>query len=572
MQFRVLLSFVLLTAACAPATARGPLSPEIAYDVIITNGRIVDGSGNPWYYGDVGVRGDRIVFVGPKGSLARARAVERVDATGMLVAPGFIDIQSHSWTPLLTGDGRVVSKITQGVTSEILGESTTPAPLNASAAENYGVSITDTTATSRLYASFAGPRGFDSWLTAIEKHGNSVNAGSYLGASTVRAYAKAQTQGPATAAELDTMRLIVRNAMQDGAFGISTALIYPPGSYATTEELAEMARAMAPYGGTYITHMRDEGDRLLEAADEAMYIGRYGDVPVVIYHLKASGGRVNWPKARLIVAKIDSARRAGQDVTATMYPYAASGNNLSASIPDWASADGKLLQNLGDSTHRARMVREMIADEEDDGDPFDGPESRMVIGLDSPELKRFEGMRLKQIADSLGRHWAETLIDIVIAEEDNVSQITFGMSEENVAMQIAQPWVMIGTDAGGFDPARSSRLVHPRAYGSYPRILGKYVRDEGVLRLEDAVRKMTWAVAQSLGVRDRGLLKEGSFADVIIFDPATIADRATFTQPHQLSVGVRDVWVNGARVLRGGTHTGATPGRALRGPGWRRAP
>ncbi|MGK2935130.1 MAG: N-acyl-D-amino-acid deacylase family protein [Gemmatimonadaceae bacterium] len=568
MRFRLVVPVALFAAGCAPAMSRGPVASVAAYDVVISNGKIVDGTGNPWHYGDVGLRGDRIVYVGTKGSLARAQAGERVDATGMVVAPGFIDIQSHSWTALLTGDGRVVSKITQGVTSEILGESTTPAPLNASAAENYGVSITDTTARSRLYASFAGPRGFDAWLSALERHGNSVNAGSYLGASTVRAYAKGQAVGAPTAAELDTMRAVVRSAMEDGAFGISTALIYPPGSYATTEELAEMARAMAPYGGTYITHMRSEGDQLLEATDEALHIGRYGGVPVVIYHLKAAGGRANWPKARLVVAKIDSARSAGQDVTATMYPYAASGNNLSAGIPDWASADGKLLENLRDSTLRARMVREMIVDEEKDGDPFDGPESRMVIGLDAPDLKRFEGLRLKQIADSLGRHWAETLIDIVIAERDNVSQITFGMAEENVAMQIAQPWVMIGTDAGGFDPERTTRLIHPRAYGSYPRILRQYVREEGVLRLEDAVRKMSWAVAQSLGVRDRGLLKEGSFADVIIFDPATITDRATFTEPHQLSVGVRDVWVNGVRVLRDAAHTGATPGRALRGPGW----
>ncbi|HUR92597.1 MAG TPA: D-aminoacylase [Gemmatimonadaceae bacterium] len=569
MRLRLFLAPILLTAACAPAVPRSP-APMAAYDVIIANGKIVDGSGNPWYYGDVGVRGDRIVFVGPKGSLAREQARERVDAAGMVVAPGFIDIQSHSWGALLTGDGRVIGKVTQGVTSEILGESTTPAPLNASAAENYGVKIADTSAEAQLYSRFAGPRGFDAWLTAMERHGNSVNAGSYLGASTVRAYAKAQTPGVPTAAELDTMRMVVRNAMMDGAFGISTALIYPPGSYAGTEELAEMARAMAPYGGSYITHIRDEGDRLLEAADEALYIGRYGDVPVVIYHLKASGGRANWPKARLVVAKIDSARRAGLDVIATMYPYAASGNNLSASIPDWAAADGRLLDNLRDSVARARIVREMIAAEEADGDPFDGPESRMVIGLDAQEYKRFDGLRLKQIGDSLGRHWAETLVDIVIAEEDDVSQITFGMSEQNVAMQIAQPWVIIGTDAGGRDPATARGFTHPRAYGTYPRILGKYVRDEGVLRLEDAVRKMSWAVAQSLGIRDRGLVKEGSFADIIIFDPATIADRATFTQPHQLSVGVRDVWVNGVRVLNNGMHTGAKPGRALRGPGWRR--
>ena len=567
MRSPLLVSLTLLTVACAPGVPTGRVAPAAAYDLVISNGKIVDGTGNPWHYGDVGVRGDRIVYIGPTGSLARARTGERVDAKGMVVAPGFIDIQSHSWTPLLTGDGRVISKITQGVTSEILGESTTPAPLNTSAAENYGVSITDTTARSRLYASFAGPRGFDAWLSALERHGNSVNAGSYLGASTVRAYAKGQTPGPATPADLDTMRMVVRNAMEGGAFGISTALEYPPGSYADERELAEIVRASRPYHGSYITHIRSEGMQLLESMDEAIRIGAYADVPVIIYHLKATS-RVNWPKAPLAVAKIDSARRTGQDVTATMYPYAASGNNLSAGIPDWASADGKLLENLRDSTLRARMVREMIVAEEKDGDPFDGPESRMVIGLDAPDLKRFEGMRLKHIADSLARHWAETLIDIVIAEEDNVSQITFGMSEANVAMQIAQPWVMIGTDAGGFDPERSTRLVHPRAYGSYPRILGKYVRQESVLRLEDAVRKMSWAVAQSLGVRDRGLLKEGSFADVIIFDPETIADRATFTQPHQLSVGVRDVWVNGVRVLRDGAHTGATAGRALRGPGW----
>jgi len=569
MRFRLILPVALLTAACAPATARGPVAPVGAYDVVITNGKIVDGTGNPWYYGDVGVRGDRIVFVGPKGSLARSRAKERVDATGMVVAPGFIDIQSHSWTPLLTGDGRVISKVTQGVTSEILGESTTPAPANSKIDSLY--EIWDASpARQLLQPLFRGPRGYGAWLEAMERNGNSVNSGSYLGATTVRAYAKGQAVGTATAAELDTMRAVVRNAMEDGAFGISTALIYPPGAFASTDELSEMAKAMGPYNGTYITHVRSEGDRLLEAIDEALEIGRRGGVPVVIYHLKATSQR-NWPKARLAVAKIDSARRAGQDVTATMYPYPASGNNLSACIPDWASADGKLLENLRDSTARARVVAAMLSGNESDGCVADGPQVMMVLGFRQPELRKFEGWRLDQIADSLGKHWADALIDLTLLEEDGLSKLNFRMSEENVAYKLAQPWVVIGSDAGGQNPDSARGLTHPRAYGTFTRILGKYVRDEGVLRLEDAVRKMTSATAQILGLGDRGLLREGMFADVVVFDPATVRDLATYDRPHQNSVGVRDVWVNGVRVLQNGTHTGAKPGRALRGPGWRRA-
>lgn len=527
----------------------------------------MDGTGNPWFYGDVGILGDRIVRVAPRGVLTNARARERVDARGLVVAPGFIDLQSHSWDDLLWDDGHVVSKVTQGVTTEILGEATTPAPSNQQAAENYGVDLSDTTIAARLQRTFAGPRGFDAWLTAMERHSNSVNVGSFLGAATVRAYAKGQTPGPATSAELDTMRAVVRNAMEDGAFGIATALEYPPGSYAAAEELAVIAHAMSPYQGSYITHIRSEGSQLLESLEEALYVGRHASVPVVIYHLKASS-RPNWPKAALAVAKIDSARRAGQDVTATMYPYAASGNALSACIPDWAFADGKLLTNLADSLTRARVVSEML--NEDDGDPcvIDGPQAMMVTGLDRPELKKFEGLLLNQIADSLGKGWPDALIDLVLLEENRVGKINFRMLEANVAMQLAQPWVVIGSDAGGRNPATDSGLVHPRAYGTFPRILGKYVRDEGVLRLEDAVRKMTSASAQILKLTDRGLLREGNYADIVIFDPATIADRATYVQPHQLSVGVNDVWVNGVRVLRDGAHTGATPGRAVRGPGW----
>ncbi len=567
MRVRHLFPAVLFAAGCAPVVARGPV-PVAAYDVVITNGRIVDGTGNPWFYGDVGVQGERIVFVGPRGSLGRANTRERVDAGGLVIAPGFIDIQSHSWTPLLTGDGRVISKVTQGVTSEILGESRTPAPANSKIDSLYEI-WNASPARQQLQPFFHGPRGYGAWLDAMERNGNSVNSGSYLGATTVRVYAKGQAVGAPTAAELDTMRAVVRNAMEDGAFGISTALIYPPGAYASTDELSEMSRAMAPYNGTYITHIRSEGDQLLEALDEALEIGRRGGVPVVIYHLKATSQR-NWPKARLAVAKIDSARRAGQDVTATMYPYPASGNNLSACLPDWASADGKLLANLRDSTMRARVVADMLAGSESDGCVADGPQVMMVVGFTRPELRKFEGLRLNQIADSLGRHWTDALIDLTLLEEDRLSKLNFRMSEDNVAFQIAQPWVVIGSDAGGQNPDSARSLTHPRAYGTFARILGKYVRDEGILRLEDAVRKMTSASAQILGLRDRGLLREGMFADIVIFDPAAVRDLATYDAPHQNSVGVRDVWVNGVRVLHDGTHTGAKPGRALRGPGWRR--
>ena len=539
MRFCLILSVALLASGCAPAIARGPASTAIAYDVVLSNGRVVDGTGNPWYYGDVGVAGDRIVFVGPTGSLSNVRAKERVDATGMVIAPGFIDIQSHSWGALLTGDGRVISKVTQGVTSEILGESTTPAPANIKVDSLFDI-WNASPQRQALQPFFRGPRGYAGWLEAMERNGNSVNSGSYLGATTVRAYAKGQAVGAPTAAELDTMRAVVRNAMADGAFGISTALIYSPGVYASTDELSEMARAMAPYSGTYITHVRSEGDQLLEAIDEALEIGRRGGVPVVIYHLKASSRR-NWAKSALAVAKIDSARRAGQDVTATMYPYPASGNDLSSCIPDWASADGKLMANLRDSTLRARIVADMLAGSESDGCAADGPGVMMVVGFQKPELRRFEGLRLDQIADSLGRNWAESLVELTLLEENGLGKLNFRMSEENVARQLAQPWVVIGSDAGGHNPETARGLTHPRAYGTFARILGKYVRDENVLRLEDAVRKMTSATAQILGIRDRGLLREGMFADIVIFDPATVRDVATYDRPHQNSVGVRDV-------------------------------
>lgn len=554
-------------AACAPA----PDAPA-PFNLVITNGRIVDGTGTPWFEGDVGVRGDRIAAVAPKGALADAPARARIDASGLVVAPGFIDIQSHSWHQLLFADGRVPGKLSQGVTTEILGEATTPAPTNARFDALFdGGDAADSTY-HRLAQRFRGPHGFGAWLDSMQAHGVAVNVGSFLGAATVRAYAMGGREGAPDAAALDTMRAVVRHAMEDGAFGIATALIYPPGSYAGTAELVELARAMAPYHGVYITHVRSEERRLLPALDEALRIGRDAGVPVVIYHLKASG-QLNWGLAAPAVAKLDSARAAGQDVIATMYPYAASGNNLSSCIPGWVHADGKLLERLQDPALRPRIRREMtdLAPGVETYCQHNPPSAYQVAGFTRPEWRRFDGMRLDAIAAALGTDWVDAVLTLTLGERNTLGKINFSMSEANVAMMLAQPWVVIGSDAGGYDPDTTTQRVHPRAYGTFPRVLGKYARDERRFPLEEAVRRMTWATAQRLGLRDRGMLREGMAADLVVFDPATIADRATFEQPHQHSVGMHHVVVNGVPVWRDGAPTGATPGRALRGPGWRPA-
>ncbi|HET7189108.1 MAG TPA: D-aminoacylase [Gemmatimonadaceae bacterium] len=558
----------LALSALPACTSLPPRPAEATYDVVLTGGRIVDGTGNPWYYGDVGVVGDRIVRIAPRNALATAPARQRIDATGLVVAPGFIDLQAQSYDAHLVGDGRVVSKIAQGVTTEILGEGGTPAPVND--AMIAAMSPADS-ATTRLMRGFTGAHGFGAWLDAMERHGSSVNVGSFLGAEVPRIFAKGYAQGPATPAELDTMRRVVRDAMRDGAFGIGSALIYPPGSYAATDELVAMAQAMAPYHGLYISHIRSEDDSLFEAMDEALAIGRRAGVPVEIYHLKAAGSR-NWHKAAAMVAKIDSARAAGQDVGATMYPYPASANSLSACIPPWASANARLLENLRDPATRARIVREM-ADTSRGALPLcqiDSANVIMVVGFTRPELAKYEGWRLDRIAADRARPWAETLVDLVVAEEGRVGKITFSMSDENVAMQLRRPWVVIASDAEAHDPATARGLAHPRAYGTFARVLGRYVRDERLFSLEEAVRRMTSAVAIRIGVTDRGLVRPGMFADLAVFDPATIADRATYERPHQLAVGVQHVLVNGTEVWRDGAATGATPGRALRGSGFTR--
>jgi N-acyl-D-amino-acid deacylase len=540
----------------------------MSIDMLITGGRIVDGTGNPWRYGDIAIQGDRIADITPPGQIAPEQAREHVDAGGMIVCPGFIDIQSHSILPLMR-DGRSLSKITQGVTTEIMGEAWTPAP--------FGGQIDDPFTNALFEQDIAGWaerarewRRFRDWLEALASHGVSPNIGSFLGGGTLRQYACAMRMGRATADELATMQRVMAEAMDDGAFGVSYALIYPPDSFVDTDELVGVCDIVSAHRGIYITHVRNEAEQLVEAINEAITIGQRANLPVEIYHLKAAG-RPNWHLMPAAITAIEGARAAGVDVTADMYPYAASGTGLTAILPPWADADGRLYQNLADPLMRAKIRAEVL---EPAGDweamaHNTTPAGVMPIGFRLPEHQAYVGRRLAEIAELRSQHWVDAALDLLAAEGQRISTIYFSMDEANVRMQLGLPWIKIATDAGGHDPAWAAALgpVHPRAYGSYPRVLGRYVRDERVLSLEDAVRKMTSAVSDRLGLRERGLLRVGCYADVVVFDPATIADQATFEAPHQLATGVRDVWVNGKRVLLSGQHTGATPGRFVTGMG-----
>ena len=564
------LGMLLLTLASSCGGTRaanvndGSAGSDMSYDVVIENGRIVDGAGNAWFYGDVAIRGDRIAAIVRRGSHRPLAARRRIDAAGMVVAPGFIDIQAGG--NYVSGDGRDVSKVTQGITTEIFGEAYTGAPISE-------LSLADAPAAAAATARrFMGPHGFDAWLRAMESHGISPNVGSFVGASTLRTYGMGMRMGVAPAAAMDSMRTAMRRAMEDGAFGLGTALIYPPGNFASTEELIEIAKVMAPYGGIYITHMRSEADQVLEAMDEALRIGREGGVPVEIYHLKAAGTK-NWSKATAMLAKIDSARATGFDVQANMYPYTAGGTGLAACLPPFASADGKLFANLADDAMRAR-IRAEVAHPSSFWESLceqGTPQGVLIAVLRSPANQKWSGHRLSEIAAGTGKDWLDTVMDLLRAEQRDIGTIYFLMNEDNVRLFLKQPWMKIGTDAGGSDPDSTKSLVHPRSYGTYPRILGKYVREEHVIALEDAIRKMTSAVAERLLIPDRGLLRPGMYADVVVFDPDRIQENSTYEKPLQLSTGMRAVLVNGVEIVRDGRHTGAKPGRIVRGSGWRPA-
>ncbi|MDX2269863.1 MAG: amidohydrolase family protein [Bryobacter sp.] len=538
---------------CLPLLFWGQAAP---YDLIIHNARVVDGTGSPWYYGDLAVSRGKIARLTPRGMLAGMAAQRKIDARGELVlSPGFIDIQSHSRDALLRGDGRVISKISQGVTTEIMGEGSTNAPANE---KNSTPGETQ----------FSGPHSFAKWLNAMKAHGSAVNFGSFVGQATLRAYAKGMAGGVATAEEIQLMQDALREAMEDGAFGLASALIYPPGSYSNTEELIAVAKAMAPYGGTYITHMRSEADDIFNALDEAIRIGQEAKVPVELYHLKMAGIN-NWPRAKELVEKIQAARDRGVDLSANMYPYTAGGTGLSSCLPPWAAENNKMYENLANPETRARMAREMTTVPS----PYEnlcaaaGPEGVMLLGLRRPVHKKWAGKRLADVVAETKQSWPEAVFDLLLVERQRIFAMFFLMSEENIELKLRQPWMKIGTDAAGQDPDKATGLTHPRSYGTFPTILGKYVRERKVMPLEEAVRKMTSATALRLQIHDRGLLRPGFAADLVLFDPETIGSPATYTEPHQLSTGIAHVFVNGVAVWENGKATGELPGEIVKGPG-----
>lgn len=538
------------------------------YDLVISGARLVDGTGAPWFLADLAVKGDRIARITPAGLLGGVTAQRRIEAKGLVLAPGFIDIQGHSREYLLDGDSRVIAKVSQGVTTEILGEGNTNAPANEKTSPQAPGSAMGREARIR----FAGPHGFDEWLRAMQTRGTSINVGSFVGAGTLRQYVKGMAQGGLTPAEQEEMRRVVRLAMEDGAFGIASALIYPPDSYQSTDELVEAAKAMAPLGGVYITHIRSEADSLLEATDEAIEIGRRAGVPVELYHLKAAGKR-NWDKAGALIDRINAARLSGLDVQANMYPYTAGATGLTSCFPPWSAADGKLFDNLASPAVRQKIRAEALSDKTDWENlcKLSTPEGVLVLGLNKPENKQYAGKRLSEIARAMNKDFVDAAMDLVLSERQRIGTVYFMMSEENVRRQLQLPWIKIGTDAGGPNP-ETNTLVHPRSYGTYTRILGKYVREEKILTLEEAIRRMTSAVATRLSIKDRGLLREGLFADLVLFNPDTVIDKATFEQPNQVSAGVEHVFVNGREVWAGGRHTGAKPGAIVRGPGYAATP
>ena len=553
-------SFIRLLPLMLPLTVAGQTSTA-PFDVLIKGGTVYDGTGRAPRRVDVAIKGDRIVAV---GDLTKARARNVVDARGLAVAPGFINMLSHSETSLIV-DGRSMSELKQGVTTQIFGESSM-GPLS------------DEMKRRRLAAQ--GDAKFDipwttlgEYLTWLEKRGVSENFASFIGAATLREYVIGLEDKPPSPAQLEKMRELARREMEAGALGITTALIYPPAFFAKTDELIELCKVAAKYKGKYTAHIRSEANQLVEAVQETIRIGREAGLPVEIYHLKASG-QSNWTKMDQVIAMIEEARRRGLKITADMYMYPAGGTGLDASMPPWVFDGGpeaayRRMQDPDTRKKIADAIRTPTNEWENLYYLAGSPDRLLLAGFKSEALKPLTGKTLGEVAKMRGKDPVETIMDLVFEDRSRVGTIYFLMNEENIKKQIGRPWVSFGSDAASMAPEGTflKSSTHPRAYGNFARLLGKYVREEKVITLQEAVRRLTGLPATNLGLDHRGFLKPGMFADVVVFDPATIADRATFENPHQYSVGVKHVFVNGAQVLKDGEHTGAKPGKALWGPG-----
>ncbi|MBI3549823.1 MAG: D-aminoacylase [Elusimicrobia bacterium] len=559
----LLAAVVTLGAASALAAPNAGSAKEAAYDLIFAGGRVVDGTGAPWFRADVGVVGDRIAAI---GNLSSAKAKRRVDASRLVVAPGFIDLLGQSEYNVLV-DSRAASKITQGITTEITGEGSAIAPVNARM-------VADGKGVWNRYGVVADfPRLADYWA-AFRRTGSAINLGTFVGAGGVRDFVVGQDSRTATADEIRAMETLVAQAMEDGALGLSTALIYVPGRFASTEEIVSLSKVAARYGGSYITHQRSEGDEIDASLAEVFRIAKEAAIPADVYHIKLSGKK-NWGRMEAILRRLEEARAQGLDVAANVYPWTASANGLDASLPAWARDGGreKLVARLKDPETLAKVKESFIKQ-----DPADwslgGPSRILITSVMNPELKKYEGKTLEEIGRAEAKDPFNVLVDVVIADNAYTERATFGMSEDDVRAAVKHPLVAMCTDSGARaeDGIYSKEKSHPRAWATVPRILGRYVRDEKLLPLEEAVRKMTSLPAARVRLRDRGILRAGFAADIVAFDPETIRERSTYADPIHYAEGVPYVVVNGRLVVDEGKITRERPGRPLLGPGAKSSP
>ncbi len=559
---RSTLLLVALASACAPASAPAG-SGGAAYDIVIEHGHIVDGTGSPWYSGDVGIRDGRIAAI---GDLEGAAATQRIDAGGRVVAPGFIDMLGQSEMTILV-EPHLPSKIFQGITTEITGEGGSIAPLDDRIIEADRVAYEHLGITPDW-------RTLGEYFARLERQGLGINLATYVGATQVRRVVLGDGDVQPTPAQLDSMKSLVAAAMRDGAVGVSTSLQYAPAPYASTEELIALASEASRFGGIYATHMRSEGDAVLDALDEAIRIGREAHIPVEIWHIKAAG-KHNWGRMKEIVEKIEEARRAGVDITADTYAYTAWFNSLSAFVPPWAhdGGDAKLIERLKDPEMRQRIRKDMetpSSEWDNEWQEVPGPDAILVSVVQNPELRPLQGKTLAEIAKMRGQDPIDALLDILVEDHAYSFGAIFGMSQPDVSLALSQPWVSIDNDSQGTSPEGilGKEHPHPRAYGTFPRIIRKYVREDHLLTLPEAIRKFSALPAQRMRLTDRGVLKQGMWADVVVFDPDSVRDLATFEKPNQLSVGMDWVLVNGVPVIADGKATDALPGKVLRGEGY----